>query len=299
MFEPAPQFGVSKTFPIAGTYPIRARVRDSKGRVATSRHNVTVSPATGNLAPVAYISGYSTARTGAPVTFIAGYQDDGQVTAYAWELDGDGDFDDDTDPQAAATFATPGDHEVGLRVTDDQGATATQYKTIEVHTENRVPRVVIGTSTPVAGTLVLRQGQKATFYAGASNSDDPMVAWAWDIDGDGFDDGTETSKEITFTQTGLHRVRLRGTDSGGLTGTSVQLVDVRPDQPNHAPKVVLALPVGSVRLGTSVFLSAIATDPDGDELTYAWDADGDGQFDDGTSSFISYSSRTRRTTRSA
>lgn len=40
--------------------------------------------------------------------------------------------------------------------------------------------------------------------------------------------------------------------------------------------------------GAAVGLTATGNDPDGDDLTYTWDLDGDGQFDDGTGPSVSY-----------
>ena len=208
----APQFGVSKTFPIAGTYPIRARVRDSKGRVATSRHNVTVSPATGNLAPVAYISGYDTARTGVPVTFIRGLSGrraglvptPGSSTATATStttLDyaGDGHVRD-----ARRSRGRPaGDRRPGRdrdAVQDDRGAYGEPRAA--GHRSAPARRSPARSCCDRARSHVLRRSDRpATIRSSAGRGTSTATA---------FDDGTGTSKEITFTQTGLHRVRLRG-----------------------------------------------------------------------------------------
>jgi PKD repeat protein len=283
--------GLTKTFPAAGAYVLRARVTDSKGRVVTARHQVTVAPATGNLPPSVSIAGYPTVRTGAPVTLLANFFDadsPGTLT-YAWDLDEDGQFDDGTDSMAAATFATTGEHLVALRATDAQGGVSTQYKTLEVHADNRAPRVRISAAGEPGSPLILRPGEPADLFFGAESSDDPIVAWAWDTDDDGeFDDGTGAPKTISFPDPGLHRVRLRATDMGGLTGVGLLLVDVQPAQANRAPHVRLVMPGSAVLPSTSVELSASATDPDGDDLSYAWDADGDGAFDDGAARTISF-----------
>jgi PKD repeat protein len=56
---------------------------------------------------------------GQAVTFTDASTDDGQVVGRAWDLDGDGQFDDGTGATASATFPAAGDHTVSLRVTDD------------------------------------------------------------------------------------------------------------------------------------------------------------------------------------
>jgi PKD repeat protein/glucose/arabinose dehydrogenase len=47
---------------------------------------------------------------------------DGTITAYAWDLDGDGAFDDSTAQSPSFTYTTAGTYTVRLRVTDDDGA---------------------------------------------------------------------------------------------------------------------------------------------------------------------------------
>jgi PKD repeat protein len=47
---------------------------------------------------------------------------DGSITAYAWDLDGDGQYDDSTAQQPSFTYTTGGTYTVRLRVTDNQSA---------------------------------------------------------------------------------------------------------------------------------------------------------------------------------
>lgn len=65
---------------------------------------------------------------------------DGRLTSQAWDLDGDGDYDDAVGPVAATRFATPGAHSVGLLVTARGGATARQRRTVMVDTQYALPR---------------------------------------------------------------------------------------------------------------------------------------------------------------
>ena len=72
---------------------------------------------------------------GREVTFDSTSTDsDGSIAAHEWDLDGDGRFDDSTSDPATHVFRTPGDHTVGLRVTDSSGATDEATKTITVTT---------------------------------------------------------------------------------------------------------------------------------------------------------------------
>jgi hypothetical protein len=56
---------------------------------------------------------------------------EGPLASEAWELDGDGDFNDAFGPSAASTF-TAGSHDVSLRVTDGDGVSRTVTRAIAV-----------------------------------------------------------------------------------------------------------------------------------------------------------------------
>ncbi len=79
----------------------------------------------GNQAPVAVASG--TPTSGAvplAVSFTgSGSSDpDGTIAAYAWDLDGDGAYDDSSAQNPSFTYTTAGTYSVRLQVTDNQGA---------------------------------------------------------------------------------------------------------------------------------------------------------------------------------
>ena len=176
-----------------------------------------------------------------------------------------------------------------MRVTDNQGATFTQTRTVLVHAENRPPSILVSHNRGrVDHPLRLAPGEPVQLFFGASALDDPVASWVWDIDDDGeFDDGSESPKTVSYPTAGTYRVHLRATDVGGLSSTASLRVEVRATV-NRAPTVSFNLPP-TPRPGTPVSLFASGADADGDTLSYAWDADGDGAFDDGNAQFLQYS----------
>jgi PKD domain len=82
------------------------------------------------------------------VTFIS-YSDDpdGRITEHAWDMNGDGNFDEATGAVATQRFSTPGDKQVTLRVKDDKGSSTRVSRTINV-------RVPPATSPPSARRTV-------------------------------------------------------------------------------------------------------------------------------------------------
>ena len=72
-------------------------------------------------------------RTGDEVTFTSTSEDsDGEIAGEAWDLDGDGEYDDATGSTAQHTFSEPGDHSVGLQVIDGDGLSATTTRQVAV-----------------------------------------------------------------------------------------------------------------------------------------------------------------------
>jgi plastocyanin len=91
----------------------------------------------GKVAPVAALSVSPSAVTaGEPVALDAsGSRDqDGTVTSYAWDLDGDGAFERQSGSEAtvAHAFESAGTHSVGVRVLDDSGESADATASVEV-----------------------------------------------------------------------------------------------------------------------------------------------------------------------
>ena len=92
-----------------------------------------------NRPPVVSTAGPYKAKTGDPVAIKGLASDtDGYIALYEWDLDGDGVFGGRNDTVSTTTgivtkiFRTAGQYRVSLRVTDDQGATATETRTVEI-----------------------------------------------------------------------------------------------------------------------------------------------------------------------
>ncbi|MDP9345199.1 MAG: PKD domain-containing protein [Actinomycetota bacterium] len=120
----------SRMFATAGTFTVGLKVSD--GSLSDKQfHTVTViddrpPAASFSFAPAAPVVGTSVAFTS------ASSDPDGQIAALAWDLNGDGRFDDAQGPTAAWTFDAPGAHTVSLRATDDRGVSAIAFQTVEV-----------------------------------------------------------------------------------------------------------------------------------------------------------------------
>ena len=135
--------------------------------------------AAANQAPTAVAKANLTSGD-APLTVnfdgTASNDPDGEPLSYAWDLDGDGDYDDSGAAHPAWTYESPGEYAVSLKVTDALGASDTDSVTIGVG------RPTITISAPTS-TTTWAVGSTIQFSGSASdNLGDPIapsgLSWA-------------------------------------------------------------------------------------------------------------------------
>ncbi len=105
---------------------------------------------------------------------------DGGPLGYAWDLDGDGSFDDGTASTATYTYDSPGDRAVRLRVTDQEGAIGTS-DSITIRVSNNPPQPTIDSP---GGTVTWKVGDRVSFSGHADDPEDgalPASALRWDL----------------------------------------------------------------------------------------------------------------------
>jgi glucose/arabinose dehydrogenase/PKD repeat protein len=174
---------------------------------------------------------------------------DGETLTYAWDLDGDGAFDDSTSSQPTYTYDTAGDYQVGLRVTDARGASDTLDEPLTVTAGNSPPTATI--DTPLA-SATWKVGEGISFSGKASDGEEgalpaSALSWEWIVHHcptadtchehvwetfSGVASGTFTAPDheypsylelrLTATDSGI-----TGTDSGKLTDTESVRLDPR------------------------------------------------------------------------
>jgi hypothetical protein len=109
---------------------IRLRVRDSDGAEAISQQTVAV----GNRRPAAsFTTSNAAPRVGQTAVFTSTSSDpDGPLAGLAWDLDGDGAFDDGNGATAQRAFEFAGVHIVRLQATDADGVVDVATLSVEV-----------------------------------------------------------------------------------------------------------------------------------------------------------------------
>jgi PKD repeat protein len=147
------------------------------------------------------------------------------IASYEWDLDADGEYDDGDAPVATHTFTAPGTYAVSLRVTDAGGLTATATQDVVVA---EAPVNALPVAAFDFAPLRPRRGEMVTFRSTSTDSDGPIVAHDWDLDGDrAFDDATGAQVTHVFHRSGRQTVSLRVTDRRGATAVASRRIDVR------------------------------------------------------------------------
>jgi len=159
--------------------------------------SATVSLRLDGTTPVAALADAS-GRTGQSVTLEAsGSSDNRKITAYEWDVDGDGTYETSTSsPSTSHSFASTGDHTVGLRVTDGAGNVDTDTATVSISSDGGAvsggggggvsPVTTTTTPPPMATTT-----RPPPTISPASTTERPTA-----------DSPTETTTETTMATTG-------------------------------------------------------------------------------------------------
>ena len=196
----------------------------------------------GNQPPVARATAN---RTSGPTPLTVSFDGtgssdpDGDTLTYAWDLDGDGSYDDSTSANPTYTYSNVGTYTVKLQVTDARGASDTLDEPLKITAGNSPPTATIDTPLP---TTKWKVGEGISFSGKASDGEDgalpaSALSWEWIVhhcptadtchehvyeDFPGVSSGTFTAPDHEYPS--YLEVRLTATDSGGLTDTkSVRL----------------------------------------------------------------------------
>jgi PKD repeat protein len=165
-------------------------------------------------------------RPGQEVTLNASGSSDhsGQIVEYQWDLNGSGKYETSTgsNPVLKTSIPTEGTYNIGLRVIDNHGASATASQALTVG--NFPPNVKV-TATPNP-TMV---GEAVTLNASGSTDQGTITDYKWDLNGSGkyeTDTGSTPTVSTSFATPGTHTVGVEATDDHGLSARTTITVTV-------------------------------------------------------------------------
>ncbi|MCI0497141.1 MAG: Ig-like domain-containing protein [Thermoplasmata archaeon] len=254
-----------------GDHEVEARATDGAGNVGTDSRTFEVENVH-NADPVAVIGSPDEgdvldADAEVALDGTASRDDDGDYLMLIWYLDTVG------DPIAygeeASVSIPAGEHEVLLVVDDGRGGSDTASVGVLADT-----RPHAGIRAPAKDSVV--RSRQVALDASPSvddDGDDLEYTWTSDIDGEVYQ-GHEAKVTVTLSSGG-HRMTLRAEDEHGLADDASVRFRV-----NLAPTARIDAPEdgSSFAEGTEIsFDAGGSSDPEGDDLTFTWTSDLDGE----------------------
>jgi PKD repeat protein len=235
-----------------GNYTVRLRVVDNGSATNTTTRTVQVAVSQPPTANVTYTP--DSPGSGESITFdgSASSDPDGSITGYRWDWTGDGSYEGSGET-ATHTYPAPGRYDVTLEVTDDDGLTDTETRTVRVN------------SPPTARFGRTCADNTCTFDAANSTDDGSIANYTWQF-GDGATGSGETTSH-TYPDHGTYDVTLTVTDTLGATDDTTRTVDS-----NDPPTARFGRDCSGLECA---FDAGNATD-DGSITAYEW-AFGDGE----------------------
>jgi len=219
------------------------RVRSIKGNNCSSWSNtvyaVYQAPTPVNQAPVAVAGAGYTAMVGVAMTLDGSlsHDADGRIVKYEWGFDQSGSTVwrySSTSPFQATTFTSAGSFKVTLRVTDDNGATATESTYVNVTNPDSAPLAAFTAPTSVSVGDIVNLDASASF-----DLEGPIASYMWDFESDNTYDLVTTNPIVQHVWSASANVNVTLTvkdGAGNVGSTSVQIsvlpiADVAPDIP--------------------------------------------------------------------
>ncbi len=152
--------------------------------------------------------------------------DDGIIQSYEWDLDNDGLYDDAIGATTTYACIDDGTFTVGLKVTDDDGASGMDTSTITV--ANAVPVVDAGVNRVANEGDAVSLGPAIFFDAGTVDTHTATIDWGDGTVEQGQVDQTNhtISGSHVYADNGIHTVMVSVTDNDGASGSDTFIVTV-------------------------------------------------------------------------
>ena len=268
------------TFTTSGQHLVTLTVTDNDGAPSGGNSKLVRvnAPPTANFTATPNPS-----LLGELVTFNAASSTDGDgtIATYQWDLDGDGTFDA-TGASVTHTYGTPGDVNVKLRVTDNDGDFNELTRVQTVQATRPSPGFSFSPANPIPGQAVTLTSSSAP----SSVSGHAITDTQWDFDYSPLSDFVMAKRgnavTTSFATPGAHTVAVKVVETGGGFAVASKTIVV-----NAPPRASFTVRPSKPVEGQEITFLSTSSDAEGPIAQQVWDLDNDGKFDDGTGAVAS------------
>ncbi|MCB9526657.1 MAG: PKD domain-containing protein, partial [Myxococcales bacterium] len=223
-----------------------------------------------NASPIADAGGPYGVDEGGQVQLSAGdsFDPEGLPLQYAWDFDNDGQYDDAQGANAFATFPDNGVFFVGLRVTDAGGKVDTARGRVSVR---NVAPVIRGVNTDQP----IDEGDNLNVVVDAFDPGADQLTYEFDWTDSGAFEALGAEARHRYPSDGNYTLVVRVTDDEG--DRAEQRIPVAVG--NVPPEIFQVVTNSPTLENSQVNIQVIAQDAGGDPVTYEYDLDDDGVYE--------------------
>ena len=279
------------SYAAGGTFTVTLTVTDDEGSSDESSDDVTANTPSAPPANVAPRADFEIDCQDLSCAFTDTSEDeDGSIESRLWDF-GDGATSSQRNP--SHSYDSPGQYDVRLTVTDDDGAADARTRTAEADAPAPPPPPPPAPNEPPEAEFEVDcQDMRCTFVDRSSDEDGSVVSWQWD-----FGDGATSSQRNpahSYAAPGRYDVLLLVTDDDGAADTRVHQAEPQAPPPpppppsNEPPQADFDVHCGHL---TCTFGDK-SKDDDGTVVSWAWSF-GDGATSTEQSPVHTYGTRGR------
>jgi hypothetical protein len=195
---------------------------------------------------------------------VFAYDPDGDELSYQWSTNG-GNIAMRGATAIWTSPNTPANYTITVMATDGKGGEAERQLSLDVFANN--PPVINGIA---AERSRANRGESIVVECLALDADQQDLTYTWSASGGTFAGDGPTTAWLAPDEPGTYTIMVVVTDGSGGEASAELNIEVTPNHPPVIEKLTAAQMV--VVFGKSTDIECVASDPDGDEITYAWNA---------------------------
>jgi PKD repeat protein len=257
---------VNHSYSKPGLYNASLTVVAQNGLRNSVNQTIRIDSAVSPQPPVARIAAPATGQVGQQLFFDGtGSTGSARLAGYDWNF---GDGATASGAQVQHTYSRPGNYQVSLTVTDENGRSNTAYMAIRIIDAPPAQPPQVNLSGPAQAQI----NQQVTFDGSGAVASTPLdePAFIWNF-GDGATGAGRTVNHV-YPQAGQYEVSLTVSDQNGLSGSASVMIEITPPPP---PPVAVIVGPDRAIVNQSVTFDAATSKVATQIVNFAWDF-GDG-----------------------